>query len=116
MAGRHYFVDVGGGCGGGYRGQFLVGHLGLDAGSQVLADGGSVGEYLEGVCSACDLPGYLGVVAKELAEPVGDGSGGQAREDGADGAVEVQEQVVGPGDDGVEVAAGRGWGGHVGNS
>ena len=109
-------MDVGGGCGGGYRGQFLVGHLGLDAGGQVLADGGGVGEYLQGVCGAGDLVGQLGVVAEELAEPVGDGDGGQARVDGADGAVEVQEQVAGPGDDGVEVAAGRGGAGHAGNS
>ena len=60
--------------------------------------------------------GQLGVVAEELAEPVGDGGGGQAGEDGADGAVEVQEQVAGPGDDGVEVAGRWGGAGHAGNS
>ena len=90
-AGRHDFVNVGGGCGGGYRGQFLVGHLGLDAGGQVLADGGGVGEDLQRVFGAGDVAGQLGMVAEELAEPAGDGGGGQACVNGADGAVEVQE-------------------------
>jgi integrase len=74
LAGCHDFVDVGGGRCGGYRSELLVGHLGLDAGSQVLADGGGVGEYLDGVSGAGDVVGYLGGV------PVGKLSTRQIRE------------------------------------
>jgi hypothetical protein len=70
-------VDVGGGRSGSYRGQLLVGHLGFDAGGQVLAEGGGVGEYLQGVSGAGDLVGQLDVVAEELAEPVGDVAAGR---------------------------------------
>jgi hypothetical protein len=94
-------VDVGCGRGSSYCGQLQVCHLGLDAGGQVFADGSRVGEYLEGVGGARDVVGHLGVVPEELAEPVGDGGRGQAREDRADWPVEVQEQVAGPGEDGV---------------
>ena len=37
------------------------------------------------------------MVAEELAQAAGDDVGGQACEDGADGPVEVQEQVAGRG-------------------
>jgi len=50
----------------------------------------------------------------ELAELVGDGGGGQAREDVANRAVEVEQEVSGAGDDGVELG-GRA-GGHMGYS
>src|SRR5450759_463757 len=40
------FVDIRRGPGGGYRCEFQVGHLGLDPGGQVGADGGRVGEDL----------------------------------------------------------------------
>ena len=88
-------MDVRRGRGGGYCGDFVVGHLGLDPGGQVGADGGRVGEYLDRVGGAGDVGGQLGVVAEELAQLVGDGAGGQSGEDGADRAVEVQQQVAG---------------------
>ena len=46
------------------------------------------------------------LAGEQLAELVGDGGGGQARVDGADGAVEVQEQPAVAGDDGVERGSG----------
>ena len=63
-----------------------------------------------------DVVGHLGVVPEELAEPVGDGGRGQAREDRADWPVEVQEQVASPSQDAVEVAGRRDRTGHAGNS
>ena len=62
-----------------------------------------------------DVFGQL-VAGEELAELLGDGGGGESGVDGADRAVEVEQQVPGAGDDGAE---GRGVGaaaGHAGNS
>ena len=65
-------MDIGRGRGGGHCGEFLAGHLGLDPGGQVGADGGRVGEYLDGVGCAGDARWQLGLVAEELAQAVGD--------------------------------------------
>ena len=88
------------GLGGRNGGDFEVCHLGFDAGSHLVADGRRVGEYLDRVGGVRDVVRQF--VGEELAEFLGDGGGGESGVDGADRAVEVEQQVAGAGDDRAE--------------
>jgi hypothetical protein len=81
----------------------LLGHLGFDPRGQVRADRRRVDEDGDGVTGLGDVFGDGdAATGDEFAEVVGDGVVGESGEDVVSGAVKVEQQVAGAGDNLVE--------------
>lgn len=85
-------VCSGGGFGGGDGFEFVGGEGGVDVAGFGVAHVGGVGQDLEGIVVFLDLDGRVAVAAvgEDQAQLSDHGVGGQAGEDAADGAVEVE--------------------------